>query len=64
VNAQFCLEIFSGIATIPAQYTCLPVPSACMPTPTCSCLQSQGVAGAADCREISAGALRVTLAAP
>jgi hypothetical protein len=64
VDAQFCLQASGGIPSIPPTYTCLPVPSACLPTPTCSCLQSQGIAGAATCAEVSPGALRVTLAAP
>jgi hypothetical protein len=62
VDAQYCLQVFSGISTIPATYACLPVPSACLPTPTCTCLQAEGIGGAATCAEVSAGALRVTLA--
>jgi len=64
VNAQYCLQVLAAIPEIPPTYACLPVPSACMPTPTCSCLQAEGIGGTATCAEVSAGALRVTLAAP
>jgi hypothetical protein len=63
VNAQYCLQVFAGIPEIPTTYACLPVPSACTPVPTCSCLQAEGIGGAATCAEVSAGALKVTLAA-
>ena len=64
VNAQYCLQFSSGIATIPPTYACLSVPSACLPTPTCSCLQGQGIAGAGTCVESAPGALRVSIATP
>jgi len=65
VNAQYCLQIYTGIAQIPPQNACLPVPSACMPVPTCSCLQAEGIGGGATtCAEVSPGAIRVSFAAP
>jgi hypothetical protein len=64
VNAQYCLQVLAAVPEIPPSYACLYVPSACMPTPTCSCLQAEGIGAAARCAEGSAGALRVTLAAP
>jgi hypothetical protein len=64
VNAQYCFQFSPGVPAIPPTYTCLAVPPACMPTPTCACLQSQGIAGSATCAESAPGALRVSVAAP
>jgi hypothetical protein len=62
VDAQYCLQFSSGVPSNPPTYTCLTTPSACEPTPTCGCLQGQGIAGAATCTESAPGALKVTLA--
>jgi hypothetical protein len=61
-DAQYCLQFSAGPAGIPPTYTCLTTPSACQPTPTCNCLQGQGIAGT--CSESAPGALKVTIAAP
>ena len=64
VDAQYCVEILAGIPAIPPTYGCLPVPAACQPTPTCACLQQQGIAGSATCAMSAPGALKITFAAP
>lgn len=63
-SAQYCYVIMGGAITNPPSYQCRATPNACLPVPTCACLQGQSIAGSSNCQMAGAGELTVTLQAP
>ena len=61
-NAEYCYSIMGGALGTQPSYTCLAVPAACRPTPTCTCLQGEHIPGS--CTQAGAGELLISLAAP
>ena len=61
---QYCEITIGGVPGSIPSYRCPTTPSACSPTPTCSCFQNQGVPGGGSCMQTVAGQVTVTLAAP
>ncbi len=61
-NAEYCSSFIGGVPGSQPSYGCVAVPAACRPTPTCSCLQGQNIAGT--CTQAGAGELLISLAAP
>ena len=61
---QYCEITIGGVPGSIPSYRCPATPTACSPTPTCSCFQSQGVPGGSGCAQTIAGQVTVTLAAP
>ena len=62
--AQYCDVTTGGALGSGSSYRCTALPAACMTTPTCACLQTQGVAGSGNCTMAGQGAVTVTLLAP
>jgi len=61
-NAEYCYSVIGGALGSQPSYTCLSVPAACRPTPTCTCLQGEHIPGS--CTQAGAGELLISLAAP
>jgi len=59
---EYCRATIGGAVGRPGTYICTPLPSACMPVPTCACLSTAGVSG--QCTVGASGDLTVTLDAP
>jgi hypothetical protein len=62
--AQYCFATTGGAVGATSSYRCMDLPASCKTTPTCACLQSQGVASSANCAMGAQGAVTVTLLAP
>ena len=62
--AQYCAVTSGGAVGAGSSYRCTALPAACTTTPTCACLQAQGVAGSGNCTMAAQGAVTVTLLAP
>jgi hypothetical protein len=62
--AQYCDVTSGGAVGAGSSYHCTALPAACTTTPTCACLQTQGVAGSGNCAMAAQGAVTVTLLAP
>jgi hypothetical protein len=64
-SLDYCFVTRGGPPPGATTYRCAAVPAACMPTPTCTCLQNQvGVTAGASCAEAGPGELTMTLDAP
>ena len=61
---QYCEVTMGGAQGSAASHRCSALPTACKTTPTCACLQTQGVAGSASCTMAGQGDVTVTLPAP
>ncbi|HET6148196.1 MAG TPA: hypothetical protein VFH68_11750 [Polyangia bacterium] len=59
INAQYCHVQEGGAITNPPVYQCRVTPATCLPTPTCPCLRTQGLAEIV-CSDGDAGAGQVT----
>ena len=62
--AQYCDVTTGGALGAGSSYRCTALPAACTTTPTCACLQTQGVTGSGNCTMAGQGAVTVTLLAP
>lgn len=62
--AQYCVVASGGTPPGSSSINCTAVPPACLPTPTCACLQSQGVVTGGTCAQSGTGQLTVTFALP
>jgi hypothetical protein len=63
-NAQYCSITMGGPIGASPLYQCRATPTACLPTSTCACLQTQSIAGSSSCVQGGAGELTITLQAP
>ena len=59
--AQYCAVTTGGALGSGSSYRCTALPAACTTTPTCACLQTQGVATSANCTMAAQGAVTVTI---
>ena len=70
-DAQYCRAVSGGPIGADPSYQCRATPNACLPAPSCSCLEGQPGAGAgagagatsATCQQGGAGELTVTFQA-
>ena len=62
--AQYCAVTTGGALGAGSSYRCTALPAACQTTPTCACLQTQGVAASGNCTMAAQGAVTVTILAP
>jgi hypothetical protein len=63
-NAQYCHTTSGGPAGSTTTYQCRATPTACLPTPTCMCLQAETSIIAISCQQGAAGELTVVTALP
>ena len=63
-SGEYCESTTGGMPVVPTSFRCVKLPAACQSSPTCACLEAQGVGGSASCNQRGTGELFVTLAAP
>lgn len=61
---EYCEVLYPGVPG-PLSYACNDLPAACIPQPTCMCLEDEGIAGGpAQCTELPDGGLQIEIFTP